>query len=228
MLPYTAILAPQFVPAAAAGFLQDDDVLIGVAHGNVAKGFPAADLAQHGSVNDQMPDGPIEVTWCGVCNTGAVFRAKIENLVEPDPAGIYKTGEVFYETPMHVHRYLRNASHTEPARVLVFQAGDTGKAAPLIKLLMEEAFEKAANQEVSLQRLTLPAGTLAQARAQSGPGIVYVLEGKVEASGAADGAKTYNCGELFIEPGKQAGLSFRNASDREPARVLVYQVSEKR
>ena len=77
MMPYTAILAPQFVAAADAGFLQDDDVLIGVARGSSAKAYPAADLAQHGSVNDQMPDGPIEVTWCGVCNTGAVFRAQI-------------------------------------------------------------------------------------------------------------------------------------------------------
>ena len=78
MMPYTAILEPQFVAAADAGFLQDDDILIAVAHSAVAKAYPAADLAQHGSVNDQMPDGPIEVTWCGVCNTGAVFRAQIK------------------------------------------------------------------------------------------------------------------------------------------------------
>src|SRR3984885_13247575 len=78
MMPYVAILDPQFVPASEATFLRDDDTLIGVAHGNVAKAFPAADLDQHGSVNDQMPDGPIEVTWCGTCNTGAVFRAKFK------------------------------------------------------------------------------------------------------------------------------------------------------
>ncbi len=78
MMPYVAILEPQFVPAREASFLQDEDTLIGVARGNVAKAFPAADLAQHGSVNDRMPDGPIEVTWCGVCNTGAVFRAHIK------------------------------------------------------------------------------------------------------------------------------------------------------
>jgi hypothetical protein len=75
MMPYVAILEPQFIPAADASFLQEDDILIGIASGNVAKAFPAADLAQHGSVNDQMPDGPVEVTWCGTCNTGAVFRA---------------------------------------------------------------------------------------------------------------------------------------------------------
>jgi quercetin dioxygenase-like cupin family protein len=77
MMPYTAILDPQFVPATQASFLLDDDVVIGVAHGNVSKAFPAADLTQHGSVNDEMPDGPIEVTWCGTCNTGAVFRARV-------------------------------------------------------------------------------------------------------------------------------------------------------
>ena len=78
MLPYTAIHQPQFVPASEAGFLQDDDILLGVASGNVAKAFPAADLAQHGAVFDTVPDGPISVTWCGVCNTGVVFRAEVK------------------------------------------------------------------------------------------------------------------------------------------------------
>jgi hypothetical protein len=78
MMPYVAILEPQFIPAVEARFLQDDDILIGVARGKVAKAYPAADLTQHGSVNDQMPDGPIEVTWCGTCGTGAVFRAKFK------------------------------------------------------------------------------------------------------------------------------------------------------
>jgi len=81
MLPYTAILDPQFVSASETLFLQDDDILLGVARGNVAKAYPAADLAQHGSVNDQMPGAPIEVTWCGVCNTGAVFRAEIKGRI---------------------------------------------------------------------------------------------------------------------------------------------------
>jgi hypothetical protein len=44
----------------------------------VAKAYPAADLAQHGAVSDVVPDGPISVTWCGVCNTGIVFRAEVQ------------------------------------------------------------------------------------------------------------------------------------------------------
>lgn len=81
-MPYTAIHHPEFVAASEATFLEDDDILLGVTSSNVAKAYPAGDLAQHGSVFDQVPDGPISVTpisvtWCGVCNTGLVFRAEV-------------------------------------------------------------------------------------------------------------------------------------------------------
>jgi hypothetical protein len=77
-LPYTAIHQPEFVTAAEATFLEGDDILLGVTSGNVAKAYPAADLSQHGAVSDKMPEGPISVTWCGVCNTGLVFRAEVK------------------------------------------------------------------------------------------------------------------------------------------------------
>ena len=62
-MPYTAIHQPEFVAASEATFLQDDDILLGVTSGSVAKAYPAADLSQHGAVSDQVPDGPISVTW---------------------------------------------------------------------------------------------------------------------------------------------------------------------
>jgi len=63
MLPYTTIDHPQFVPASQAGFLSDNDIVIGVSSDGVTKAYPAADLAQHGCVQDRMPDGPIAITW---------------------------------------------------------------------------------------------------------------------------------------------------------------------
>ena len=62
-LPYQSIDSPEFIPASAAGFLHDGDRLIGVTSGKTVKAYPAAILAQHGVVLDQMPDGPIAVTW---------------------------------------------------------------------------------------------------------------------------------------------------------------------
>ena len=62
-LGYRPIDHPQFVAAAQASFLAPSNLLIGVSEGGVSKAFPAAILAQHGIVEDQMPDGPITVTW---------------------------------------------------------------------------------------------------------------------------------------------------------------------
>ena len=63
MMPYTTVDHPEFVSASEASFLSDTDVVIGVSSGGVTKAYPGADLAQHGAVQDQMPDGPIAVTW---------------------------------------------------------------------------------------------------------------------------------------------------------------------
>jgi hypothetical protein len=63
MMPYTTIDHPEFVSASEATFLVDTDVVIGVSSHGVTKAYPGADLAQHGDVQDQMPDGPIAITW---------------------------------------------------------------------------------------------------------------------------------------------------------------------
>ncbi len=62
-LPYKSIDNPEFIPGSAATFLSAGDRLIGIANGSAIKAYPAAILAQHGVVLDQMPDGPIAVTW---------------------------------------------------------------------------------------------------------------------------------------------------------------------
>jgi quercetin dioxygenase-like cupin family protein len=62
---------------------------------------------------------------------GAVFiyvlEGEIESQVEPDPPKIYRAGDVFYEPPLHTHRFYRNLSETEPAELLVFQVREKGK-----------------------------------------------------------------------------------------------------
>jgi hypothetical protein len=62
-LPYKAIENPEFIAAKEANFMSDRDRMIGVTEGKVAKAYPAGILAQHGLVQDKLPDGPIAVTW---------------------------------------------------------------------------------------------------------------------------------------------------------------------
>jgi hypothetical protein len=62
-LPYAAVHDPEFISAAAAAFMSDEDRVIGVMSGTTAKAFPAGILSQHGLVEDQSPKGPIAITW---------------------------------------------------------------------------------------------------------------------------------------------------------------------
>ena len=62
-LPYAAVHDPQFIGAAAATFMSDDDRVIGVMSGKTAKAYPAGILSQHGLVEDRSPKGPIAITW---------------------------------------------------------------------------------------------------------------------------------------------------------------------
>lgn len=65
-MPYTAVNNPEFTLASAATFLSDDDRLIGLTSNNIVKAYPAAILAQHGVVLDDLPAGPIAVTWIAI------------------------------------------------------------------------------------------------------------------------------------------------------------------
>lgn len=62
-LPYTAVHDPEFISASAATFMGDEDRIIGLLSGTVAKAYPASILSQHGLVEDKSPQGPIAVTW---------------------------------------------------------------------------------------------------------------------------------------------------------------------
>ena len=62
-LPYVAVHDPEFIRAADAAFLHDEDRVIGLMAGETAKAYPAGILSQHGLVEDLSPKGPIAVTW---------------------------------------------------------------------------------------------------------------------------------------------------------------------
>jgi hypothetical protein len=98
-MPHTSVDHPEFVPATQATFLSGSDVVIGVTSGGIAKAYPAADVGQHGVVHDPMPDGPIAVTWCGICNTGVVFtmqaKGRILHLDSTGLEGLIGGNDVF-------------------------------------------------------------------------------------------------------------------------------------
>ena len=169
-----------------------------------------------------------------------IVKGEIENQIEPDPPAIHKPGGFFLEPPMHVHKMLRNLSTTEPATLIICQVGRTRVPESLLKPLQETPVKllqsqhqwqvplrTTVNQELRVLRLVLPAGVRADSRAHTGPGVVYVLEGTIRTSATSVPIQTHGAGDVFLDPVYRAGLAFRNASTSEPAKLLLFQVSEK-
>ena len=98
-MPHTSVDHPDFVPATQATFLSGSDVVIGVTSGGIAKAYPAAHVGQHGVVHDQMPDGPIAVTWCGSATRASCSRCRRNGAsstsIRPDSRGLIGGNEVF-------------------------------------------------------------------------------------------------------------------------------------
>lgn len=186
--------------------------------------MPAKPVAEHSHA------GPV---------VGYILEGEIENQVEPDPPAVYKSGGFFVEAPRQVHKTMRNLS-TDPAKLIIFQAGRTGVPLSLTKVLQREPtklvpqqfiqwqvpLSSTANQELRLLRLTLPAGAHSDARAHSGPGLMYVVAGAITTVGSSAQPHTHGAGDLLLDPPNQVGLTFRNASASAPATLLLYQVSE--
>src|SRR5262245_35621774 len=85
-----------------------------------------------------LPPAPPEPRPIGAGHThagpvfGYIVQGQVENQVEPDSPEVFKPGDVFYEAPRHMHRFMRNLSKTESANVIAFMAGYEGGANPAI------------------------------------------------------------------------------------------------
>jgi hypothetical protein len=65
---------PRFVAAGAAGFLDDDDIVMALELEGEARAYPVLILNYHEIVNDEIGGKPIAVTYCPLCGSGLVFE----------------------------------------------------------------------------------------------------------------------------------------------------------
>lgn len=76
-----AINNPKFVAVEAVDFLRDEDIVIGVKHGDIARAYPTRILVWHEIVNDQIDDLAFAVTYCPLCGTAMVFDRRFDGEV---------------------------------------------------------------------------------------------------------------------------------------------------
>ncbi|MDT8385607.1 MAG: DUF3179 domain-containing protein [Gammaproteobacteria bacterium] len=69
-----AIDRPRFVAAREAGFLKDDDRVLGLVLSGIARAYPIRILNWHEIVNDRFDGEAVVISFCPLCGTGTAFR----------------------------------------------------------------------------------------------------------------------------------------------------------
>lgn len=64
---------PDFLPASEVDYLDGDDIVLSVRHGNITRAYPARILDRHEIVNDTFAETPVAVTYCPLCGSGLAF-----------------------------------------------------------------------------------------------------------------------------------------------------------
>lgn len=58
-----ALTAPAYVPAAEAGFMRDEEQVIGLFYRGEARAYPLRIMSWHELVNDRLGELPVLVSW---------------------------------------------------------------------------------------------------------------------------------------------------------------------
>jgi quercetin dioxygenase-like cupin family protein len=85
----------------------------------------------------------------------------------------------------------------------------------------------ATNQEIVVLEVTYPPGNRSESHRHNAHTLVYVLEGTVKMAVEGGETRTLGPGEMFYESPDDIHTVSMNASDTEPAKILVYFLKEK-
>jgi quercetin dioxygenase-like cupin family protein len=93
--------------------------------------------------------------------------------------------------------------------------------------LLQTDVADVSDQEIVVLEVTYPAGGRSASHRHNAHTVVYVLEGSVIMQVAGGDKQTLPAGRVFYETPHDIHSVSMNASDTEPARILVYFLKEK-
>lgn len=90
---------PRYQTAGEAGWLGDNDLVIGYAAADSAWAFPIRILNSHEIVNDTLGGEPVLVSFCPLCNSGVVYSRRLggRELVFGNTSALYESDMVMVD-----------------------------------------------------------------------------------------------------------------------------------
>jgi quercetin dioxygenase-like cupin family protein len=95
-----------------------------------------------------------------------------------------------------------------------------------VMVLMKQGLPDMAGKVMTVLTVHYAPGTASDAHVHPGSVFAYVLEGSVVSQLEGERPRTYTKGQSWYESPKQPHLVSRNASDEEPASILVFLLSQ--
>ncbi len=110
---------------------------------------------------------------------------------------------------------------------LLLLASTTAMSQATAESLFQTDVADVTNQEIVVLEVSYPAGNKSSSHRHNAHTIVYVLEGSVKMAVAGGETKTLGPGEVFYESPADIHSVSMNASETEPAKILVFFLKEK-
>ena len=119
--------------------------------------------------------------------------------------------------------YIRNFS----LMILMILSASVVAQDALVNALFQTDVADVTNQEIVVLEVVYAAGSKSESHRHNAHTVVYVLEGSVTMAVAGGESKTLGPGEIFYESPADIHSVSMNASDTEPAKILVYFLKRK-
>lgn len=97
----------------------------------------------------------------------------------------------------------------------------------MVNALFQTDVANASNQEIVVLEVVYAAGSKSESHRHNAHTLVYVLEGSVTMAVAGGETKTLGPGEVFYESPADIHSVSMNASETEPAKILVFFLKER-
>jgi len=64
---------PEYLQSSDVDYLDADDIVLSLTHGNITRAYPTRILDRHEIVNDTFGETPVAITYCPLCGSGLAF-----------------------------------------------------------------------------------------------------------------------------------------------------------
>ena len=96
-----ALINPIHISPAEARYLQDDELVFGVAINGDARAYPLRILDWHEMFNDVVGDVPVALAYCTLCGSGILYETRVPSRPAPFVFGssgfLYRSNKLMYD-----------------------------------------------------------------------------------------------------------------------------------